>query len=355
MKYILTFFCFVLSISACSKKDGGNNPVLDILEVKAADMSFLPEVRASGLVIKNTEGVAEDMLQTLKNNAVNCVRLRLWKNPSSPTSSFNTVKALAQEVKNKGMKVWLTVHYSDTWADPGHQQKPAAWAAATFAQLKDSVTAYTKKIVQEINPDYIQIGNEINDGFLWPEGRMSINLAQLKELLTAGTQAVRSFAPNCKIMLHCAGYNDANYFFNTLSSIDYDIMAVSYYPTWHGKDLNVLKTSLNGLTTTFNKPLVIAETAYPFSFGFNDYTNNIIGDNSQIISSYPATEQGQKDFLLRIKSIVNENSLGLGFCYWGAEWISMYGSTSTNGSSWENQALWNFSNKAVPAIEVFKD
>jgi len=132
-------------------------------------------------------------------------------------------------------------------------------------------------------------------------------------------------------MLHCAGYSDANYFFNGLSSIDYDIMAVSFYPLWHGKDLSSLKTALHNLTGSFNKPIVIAETAYPFSFGFNDFTNNIIGDNSQIISTYPATQQGQKDYLLQIKSIVNQNNRGLGFCYWGAEWISIYGPTATNG------------------------
>ncbi|MFT3979149.1 MAG: glycosyl hydrolase 53 family protein [Ferruginibacter sp.] len=316
MSRLLFIFLFAALLSRCSKHGGEPTPVIP-LEIKAADLSFLPEVRASGLVIKNSSGVAEDMLQTLQTNGVNCVRLRLWKNPASATSSFNTVKALAQEIKSKGMKVWLTVHYSDTWADPGHQQKPAAWATAGFAQLKDSVSVYTKKIVQEIAPDYIQIGNEINDGFLWPEGRMSSNIAQLKELLSAATQAVRSNAPGCKIMLHCAGYTGASYFFNTLAGIDYDIMALSYYPVWHGKDMGSLQTALSTLSSTFNKPVVIAETAYPFSLGFNDYTNNIIGDNSQLIPAYPASPQGQKDFLLRLKSIMKDNSRGPGILLLG--------------------------------------
>jgi arabinogalactan endo-1,4-beta-galactosidase len=252
------------------------------------------------------------------------------------------------------MKVWLSVHFSDTWADPGNQAKPAAWNGISFSRLKDSVSVYTKKIVTEINPDYIQIGNEINSGFLFPEGSLN-NLNQLKELLTAGTQAVRANAPNCKIMLHCAGYDVADYFFSTLSSIDYDIMAVSYYPIWHGKDLNQLKTVLTNLSSSKNKPVVIAEVAYPFTFDYNDFTNNIIGDNSQIISTYPATREGQKNFLLQVKNIINAIPRGVGFCYWGAEWISMYGPTATNGSSWENQALWGFDNKALPVIGVFRD
>lgn len=359
MKHLLFSFVWIIaacSLSYCSKSggDGPNPPATDILEIKAADLSFLPEVRASGLTIKNAAGQTEDMLQTLKNNGATCIRLRLWKDPATSTSSFNMVKALAQEIKNKGMKVWLSVHYSDTWADPGNQAKPAAWNGISFSQLKDSVAVYTKKIVTEIEPDYIQIGNEINSGFLFPEGSLN-NLSQLKTLLTAGTQAVRTNAPHCKIMLHCAGYDVADYFFSTFSSIDYDIMAISYYPIWHGKDLNQLKTVLSNLSSSKNKPVVIAEVAYPFTFGFNDFTNNIIGDNSQILPAYPATSEGQKNFLLQVKTIVNSIPRGIGFCYWGAEWISMYGPAATNGSSWENQALWGFDNKALPALAVFSD
>lgn len=354
MKSGLTFFLVVLLFFSCSKP-GENTPAPeDTLEIKAADLSFLPEVRASGLVIKNEAGQAEDMLQTLKNNGATCIRLRLWKDPATSTSSFNTVKALSQEIKSKGMKVWLSVHYSDTWADPGHQQKPAAWNGLSFSQLKDSVFDYTKKIATEIAPDYIQIGNEINGGFLFPEGNMS-NLTQLKELLSAGTQAVRAFAPNCKIMLHCAGYDVADYFFTTLQTVDYDIMAVSYYPVWHGKSIAGLKTSLTDLSNSKNKPVIIAETAYPFTFGYNDFTNNIIGDNSQLIPAYPASKEGQLNYLLQIKNTMKAIPKAAGFCYWGAEWIALYGPASASGSSWENQALWDFDNKALPAISVFRD
>ena len=354
MKRGLIYFLVVSLFFSCSKT-GENSPVpVNTLEIKAADLSFLPEVRASGLIIKNESGQAEDMLQTLKNNGATCIRLRLWKDPAASTSSFNSVKALSQEIKNKGMKVWLSVHYSDTWADPGHQQKPAAWNGISFSQLKDSVSNYTKKIATEIAPDYIQIGNEINNGFLYPEGSTG-NLAQLKELLGAGTQAVRAFAPNCKIMLHCAGYDVADHFFTTLQSIDYDIMAISYYPVWHGKNIADLRAALTSLSASKNKPVVIAETAYPFTFGYNDFTNNIIGDNSQVIPIYPARREGQQNYLMQLKNTVKEIPKGAGFCYWGAEWIAMYGPASTSGSSWENQALWDFDNKALPAIHVFRD
>ncbi len=356
--YKLIFFVALLS-NSCNKSSGPTPTpppvvVTKSLTIKAADGSFIPQIRNNNLVAKNVAGQPEDMLTTLKNEGFNTIRLRLWKDPSTALSSFNEVKTFAQEIKSKGMKVWLTVHYSDTWADPGTQTKPATWAGATFAQLKDSVYVYTKKIIAEINPDIIQIGNEINGGLLWPDGK-SNNLPQMKELIAQGIRAVREQSTQTKIMLHNAGIDDATFFFTNMSTLDYDIMGLSYYPFWHGKDLTLVQTTLNTLGTQFNKDIIIAETSYPFTLGFNDYTNNIIGLNSQILPEYPATEQGQKDFLTRMKTIVINSSRGIGVCYWGAEWVAFKGPLSTNGSSWENQALWDFNNKALPAISVFKD
>lgn len=199
------------------------------------------------------------MLATLKAAGVNTIRLRLWKNPADGHSGFNEVKAFAQEIKNGGMKVWLTVHYSDTWAGPGKQTKPAVWNGINYMQLKDSVYAYTKKIVMEINPDYIQIGNEINSGFLWPDGNLN-NRSQMLELLSKGIKAVRDNSAGTKIMLHNAGIDNAGFLFGIFTGLDYDIIGLSYYPIYHGKNLTTVQTTLNSLGTQFNKDIVIAET-----------------------------------------------------------------------------------------------
>ena len=349
---------FLSLVLICSCGKGGSNvpdpaPTKQ-LTIKAVDASFIPEIRTFGISTKNRAGVTEDMLTTLKNEGVNTIRIRLWKDPANTHSGFNEVKSFAQEIKNLGMKVWITVHYSDTWADPGAQQKPAAWAAASFAQLKDSVYYYTKKIVTEINPEYIQIGNEINGGLIWPDGNYS-NMGQMTELLRQGIKGVRDQSSQTKIMLHYAGFANATSFYSNFSALDYDIIALSYYPMWHGKNLDLLQSSLNTLSTQFNKDIVIAETSYPFTFGWNDYTNNVVGQSDQILAEYPATEQGQKDFLQKMKTIMLNTPKGTGFCYWGAEFIAFKGNVSTNCSSWENQALWDFSNKALPAISVFKN
>jgi arabinogalactan endo-1,4-beta-galactosidase len=355
----LLFFIIVLLTLSCKKNTTPEpEPIppttTKILSLKAVDASFLNLIRYSGVAIKNRNGQIEDMLATLKNNGVNTIRLRIWNNPITSLSSLTEVKALSQEIKNARIKVWLTVHYSDTWADPGAQQKPAAWNGATVAQLKDSVYQFTKKIITQINPEYIQIGNEINNGFLWPEGNFT-NQTQMIDLIKQGVKAVRDNSTTTKIIMHFAGHYNTTSFFSLFTNVDYDIIGLSYYPIWHGKNIDDLQANISSIGTQFNKDVIVAETAYPFTFGYNDFTNNILGDATQILPEYPATPQGQKDFLTKIKKIVTNAPRGIGFCYWGAEWIAFNGPTSTNGSSWENMALWDFSGQALPAIEVFKD
>jgi arabinogalactan endo-1,4-beta-galactosidase len=353
-RFLISFLALFLALAACSKPDDQNGNGLPPLEIKGTDMSFLPEVRQSGLVIRNADGQPEDMLLTLQKAGANTIRLRLWVDPSTPTSGFSTVKSLSQEIKGMGMKVMLSMHYSDNWADPGSQTKPARWQAITFEQLKDSVYAYTQKVAIEMQPEYIQIGNEINGGLLWPEGRYD-NPAQMRELLAMGIAAVRDHSPSTKIILHYAGHQHANSFFSSLSNLDYDIIGMSYYPFWHGKNLSELQQNLAQLASQQGKPVFIAETSYPFTLEWNDWTDNVIGHNAQILDDYPATPEGQRAYLLKIREIITGVNNGIGFCYWGAEWISYMGSTAPNGSSWENQALWNFNRRALPAIEVFGD
>jgi arabinogalactan endo-1,4-beta-galactosidase len=263
------------------------------------------------------------------------------------------VKNFAQRVKSLGMKVWLTVHYSDTWADPGSQIKPQAWNSLTFNQLKIQFESYTSQIVSEIQPDIFQIGNEINNGFIYPEGNLTSNESQFISLLAAASSVIRSQRPTTKIMLHFAGIEGASWFFSKTTAIDYDYIGLSYYPMWHGTDINLLQQTMTTLGQTHNKKVLVAETSYPFTLGWNDWTNNILGLSNQLHPNYPATPQGQRDFLQKIKTTVQNTPSGLGFCYWGTEWIAFRGTQATNGSSYENQALWDFNRKLVPAATVF--
>lgn len=359
MKKIILLLPFLFLLVNCSDDSNptndDDNPIVPVdTYIRAADMSFLPLIESEGTVYFNANNQAENALTTLKNAGCNTIRIRLWKDPIDAQSGITQVKAFAQRVKQAGMKVWLTVHYSDTWADPGHQTTPETWNGLSFANLKNEMVAYTETIMTEIQPDIIQIGNEINSGLLWPSGHLINNESQCLELLNAASTAIRAKSNTTKIMLHYAGIGaGATWFFNKMSPVNYDYIGLSYYPVWHGKNLSDLQSTIQILGQTHNKKVIIAETAYPFTLGWEDWTNNIVGLENQLIPAYPATPEGQKNFLQAIKNLVQQSEYGLGFAYWGSEWIAFRGNESTNGSSWENQALWDFNNKALPVMTVF--
>ncbi len=356
-KKIAILFILIILISCNKEIIDDSNPVpQDSQFITAVDISRYPEISKTNPIFYDTEGNQKDFLTILKENGVNTIRLRLWVNPANEHSGFNEVKQFAQTLKNYGFAIWLTLHYSDTWADPGKQNTPTQWQNFDFPALKNIVYNYTKKVVSEIQPSYIQIGNEINTGFLHPYGNITSNYQQFIDLMHQGVKAVRENANDCKIILHFAGIENANWFYNKVKSIDYDIIGLSYYPIWHGKSLATLKTTMQDLSNSYNKKVVIAETAYPFTLQWNDWTTNIVGLNSQLIlPTYPATTEGQRMFIKEIKNIAKGVKNGIGFCYWGAELIAWKGNQSKNASPWENQALFNFNNKALPALSEFKN
>jgi arabinogalactan endo-1,4-beta-galactosidase len=328
------------------------NPIPADTFIRGADFSFVPEIESSGTSFLHN-GQAEDPLQTFKSFGGNTIRLRLWHQPVAGRSGLEEVKTYAARVKAKGLKVWLTVHFSDTWADPGHQTKPAAWNGLNFSNLKDSLSAYMGKVAREIKPDILQIGNETNNGLLWPDGKLSTQPANTLLLFKAAISEARAQSPQSKLMLHYAGPSGSDWFFNQCKDLDFDYIGISYYPIWHGKNMETLKTSLNSLGQTYKKKVLVAETSYPFTFGWNDWTNNVVGLESQILTAYPASPEGQKEYLHSLKAIVKSTSHGIGFCYWGGEWIAFKGNQASNGSSWENQALWDFDRKSLPALSAF--
>ena len=140
--------------------------------IRAADMSFVPLILSENGIYKNDINQVENPLVTLQKAGCNYIRIRLWVNPVDATSSLVEVKTLALQVKSLGMKVWLCMHYSDTWADPGNQTTPTAWANLNFTDLKQAVLQHTSAAIAEIKSDIVQIGNEINSGLLWPKAHL---------------------------------------------------------------------------------------------------------------------------------------------------------------------------------------
>lgn len=351
---------FILSagiLCSCNKARFQDAEDEDSFFISAVDISAYPEIAQSNPVFYDFDSQPKDLLKILKSKGINTIRLRLWVNPPDGHSGFKEVKEFSDLLRQDGFYIWIALHYSDTWADPQQQITPSAWQYLSFETLKDTVYTYTGRVVREIEPDLIQIGNEINSGILFPFGDITNHPGSFKELLRKGISAVRNISPDTRIILHYAGHENATWFFDFVRDLDYDIIGLSYYPLWHGKSLDELKNRMVELAVRYRKQILIAETAYPFTLEWNDWTHNIAGTEEQLIlPDFPATPEGQQKFVRAIREIVKglPAQRGRGFCYWGAEWIAWKGPQATDGSPWENQALFDFQNKALPALKEFR-
>ena len=243
-------------------------------KIVGADISFLPELENRGIKFSD-KGITKDPLLILKDHGFNYVRLRLFNDPAndsgySPKKRFcdlEHTKQMAKRIKAAGLKFLLDFHYSDTWADPGKQFKPAAWQGLSFTQLKKALYDYTRNAMQQLKdqgtlPDMVQVGNEINHGMVWPDG----NIAQpdaLAQLIKAGVAGVKAVGPEVVIMLHVAlgGQNNESVFFinNMLArGVHFDVIGESYYPKWHGTP-DDLRDNLTDLASRFGKDVVVVE------------------------------------------------------------------------------------------------
>jgi arabinogalactan endo-1,4-beta-galactosidase len=356
-------------LSHHNEKKSSPNQLNDNYEfIKGADVSFIPQISDLGGIYKENE-IPQDPLKIFKDHGFNYIRLKLWHTPTENYNNLPKILYMAKRIKDRDLKFLLNFHYSDTWADPGRQTKPAAWRGLTFAALKDSVYQYTKKVMTALNaqktlPDMVQIGNEITPGMLWNDGRIggSYNTPQqwrnFGELIQAGIRGVQESSEtgdSVRIMIHIdrgGDNNSSRWFFDNLlaQNINFDIIGLSYYPWWHGT-LNQLKTNLSDLAVRFGKPIVVVETAYPWTLQWFDNRSNIVGSATQLHAGYPASVDGQTNFLRELMKIVRntKNQKGLGLFYWAPEYISV----QPIGSSWENNALFDFSGNVLPSMDVF--
>ena len=336
--------------------------------IKGVDISTLLEIEDNGGIFKEN-GNPKDALEIFKDHGINYIRLRVWHTPENGYCNLAKTLSMASRIKNLGLKFLLDIHYSDTWADPAHQTKPAAWQNISFQELKDSVYLYTYNVIsvlkaQNTLPDLVQIGNEITCGMLWNDGLVCDQFntpqqwAQLGEIINEGIRGVNeSLAPgdSVKIMIHIDRGGDnagSQWFFNHLlaQNVDFDIIGLSYYPWWQGT-LSDLEFNVNDLSQRYGKDIIIVETAYPWTLDWYDNTHNIVGDPAQLHTGYPATVEGQTNFLSDVINIVREipDGKGLGLFYWAPEWISV----PSLGSPWENVTLFNFSGELLSSISVF--
>ncbi len=336
------------------------------LAIRGGDVSSLKKGEDHGAVYRTASGAAQDALAILKANGANYFRLKVWVNPADGYNDRDDVLAMARRVKALGLKLLVDFHYSDTWADPGKQYKPAAWASYDFARLSKAVYDHTYDVLnalkaQGTTADMVQVGNETNAGMLWPEGSID-NWDQLARLLTSGANAVKAVSSSTRVALHMAnGARGADvrwWFDNAVSrNVPFDVIALSYYGYWHGT-LGELQQTLFDVTARYGRDVLVAETAYPFTMADADFELNSLNDPSLLVPGYPATSEGQLANFRDVLSVVQAVPRGLGAVYWEPTWTAVPGNgwdpaDPNSGDGWDNQALFDWSGRALPAITAF--
>jgi arabinogalactan endo-1,4-beta-galactosidase len=338
------------------------------LPIRGGDVSSLKKGEDHGAAYRTASGAAQDALAILKANGATYIRLKVWVNPADGYNDKGDVLAMAKRVKAQGLKLLIDFHYSDTWADPGKQYKPAAWASYDFARLSKAVYDHTYDVLnalkaQGTTADMVQVGNETNAGMLWPDGSTD-RWDQLARLLTSGANAVKAVSPSTRVALHVAnGARGADvrwWFDNAVArKVPFDVIALSYYGYWHGT-LGELQQTLFDVTARYGKDVLVAETAYPFTMADADFELNSLNDPSLLVPGYPATSEGQLANFRDVLSVVQAvpGGRGLGAVYWEPTWTAVPGNgwdpaDPNSGDGWDNQALFDWSGRALPALTAF--
>ena len=330
------------------------------------DISLLTKYEEHGAIYYNENGARiTNMLNYLKSTGLNAMRVRLFVDPSKAGAEdqgegvcqdLPYVLALSQRIKAAGFNLLLDIHYSDTWTDPGQHSTPSSWTVTSA--LGDSVYSYTKRVLTAMiaanaRPDFIQVGNEVTYGMLWPTGHCypsganhgSGTFDNFVNYLKQGIKACREVCPAAQIVVHTEMSRASNVtsFYAALNNYnpDFDIIGLSYYPYWHGA-LNVLDDLLTNLETTYpNKLIQIVETGYPHAY----YPS---GASYDLQSTWPASEAGQKAFAAALVSVLNVHSRVNGLYWWFPE-ANEYGINYTNSvtTDWYNCGWWDNQNGQV--------
>jgi arabinogalactan endo-1,4-beta-galactosidase len=310
---------------------------------KGADVGWLPQMEATGYKFYDTDGIEKDCLQLLKDRGMNTIRLRVWVNPNDDKASGHCSKeetvVMALRAQKMGMRIMIDFHYSDSWADPAKQFKPAAWENHSFEELLKDVYNHTFDVLSAlkkvgVTPEWVQVGNEIPGGMLWPEGSTK-NWPQLAQLLNKGYEGVKAVNKKIKVIVHLDEGNNSEkfrWFFDSAkeNNVKYDVIGLSYYPFWIKKDYTEtivdLENNLKDIATRYNKEVMVVEVG---------------GEYDKVQNTF--------DMLAAtIKAVKNvPNNKGLGVVYWEPQ----------GEKSWSGYSLsaWQSDGKPSAALDAFKE
>ncbi|MBR1528249.1 MAG: glycosyl hydrolase 53 family protein [Oscillospiraceae bacterium] len=365
--------------------------------IRGADISSVIALEESGIVFHNdTDYEEEDIFKILADHGVNYIRVRVWNQPSDQNGNsygggHNDVKTAAEIGKRAaryGMKLLVDFHYSDFWADPEKQRTPKAWQNYSADEKGSAIYDYTLESLQTIREagaeiGMVQIGNETN-GVMCGESDMYT----ICKLMKAGCNAVSDFDQNILRVLHFANPASGKYpwYAQVLNEceVNYDVFATSYYPYWHGTTEN-LTSVLKAVADTYDKYVMVAETAYPYTNEDGDKFVNVISENAQdSVFRYEISVDGQAECFSDVfQAVADVGTKGIGAFYWEPAWIGDYNAswndqkdrwqkhgsgwatsfaseyddsvTEAGGSSYDNQALFNFWGYPLDSLNVYQN
>lgn len=354
-------------------------PYINTSFVRGADVSHLMQNEYYGAVYYDSDGVQKDALQILKNHGINTVRIKVWNDPGNRAFTpsrlhdplgFNNVywaTRLAVRAREMGFRIMIDFHYSDTWADPGKQFVPHEWLGLSVPDMAEALYDFTHATLElmvdhGVTPEWVQVGNEIPGGMLWPYGQwwntaVGGSWENLVQFLKAGHDAVKDVDPAIKVVIHYDNSGQTagtqSYYDNLRArGVEWDVTGLSFYPQWHGTFDQMNLTVLN-LASRYNKPVNIVETAHPWTTVNYDQTGNALG----LLPGFPyaADVNGQIGFLdelvIRLKAV--PAGLGEGMVYWEPEWTPVIGGgwAVGEGSGWENAGVFDQNGWVLSSID----
>lgn len=332
------------SSAPASGSTSSSSSTVTAVFANGADVGWLTQLESMGYSYVDETDTAMNALQILKNHGVNTIRIRTFVNPTITSGVLGVGDnnqagsiALAQLAHSMGFQIMIDFHYSDTWADPGQQTIPAAWSGESYSQLETSVYNYTYDFMKAlaadgIYPQWVQVGNEINSGMLWPTGEYT-NFSQLAGLINSGYNAVKAVSSSTQVVIHLAtlsNLSDFEWFFDTLKADGgkFDVIGASYYDG--PGTLSSITYNLNTLAARYGKPVMICEIGHAVS----DWN----GSNDDVKSALEAVH-------------AVPNGMGEGVIYWEPE-----APDNSDTSSYSMGAATVFSGKVLQftsAIDQF--
>ena len=363
--------------------------------IMGCDISTVISLEKAGVKFRGYDGGEKDIFDTLAESGVNYIRVRVWNDPfdsggngyGGGNCDTKTACLIGKRAADAGMKLLVDFHYSDFWADPSKQMCPKAWEGMDIDAKKEALYEYTKECLTEIKAagadiGMVQLGNETNGKMSGEKIWMNIYY-----LMDAGSRAVREVLPDALVAVHFTNPESSDRMLNYASKLayyelDYDVFASSYYPYWHGTPEN-LTSVLKEIGEKYGKKVMVAETSYAYTLEDGDGSGNSIGDVVNYEKPYPFTVQGQSRELRDVVAAVADTGRGIGVFWWepawlpvpgdtwearsalwekyGAGWASSYAAEYDpddagvyyGGSSWENQAMFDFGGKPLESLKTW--